>query len=171
MIKRLLAVVMLLLAGSTFAVAELPAPQGRVILEVAGKIGVGNAEDAEGNPVARFDLESLTLLPQTTIETTTEWTKGPQIFEGVLLRDFLRLLEASGENIRVLALNDYESTIPITDADNYDVLLALRRNGEFMRVRDKGPIWIIYPLKELDPHLMSTFNLKMVWQLAKIFVE
>lgn len=170
MIKHLIASVMLLLAGSTFASAELAAPQGRVILEVAGKIGVGNAEDAEGNPVARFDLDGLTRLPQTSLETATEWTPS-QIFEGVLLRDILELVDASGDSIRAIALNDYEATIPVSDVDRYQVLLALRQEGELMRVRDKGPIWIIYPLDEHDAALATSNNGKMVWQLTRLFVE
>jgi hypothetical protein len=171
MMKHLIASALFLLAGSHFAMAELAAPQGRAILEISGQIGVGNAEDANGNPVAIFDFDGLTQLPQISVEMTTEWTEGLQVFEGVLLRDVLRLVDASGESIRAIALNDYEATIPMSDADTYDVLLALRQNGKLMRVRDKGPIWIIYPASQPDAHVANPHNLKMVWQLAKLRVQ
>jgi hypothetical protein len=171
MMRNLIASALFLLAGSHFAMAELAAPQGRVVLEISGQIGIGNAEDADGNPLALFDLDGLMHLPQTTIQTTTEWTEGTQVFEGVLLRDLLSLVEASGDSIRAIALNDYEATLPFGDAETFDVLLALHQNGKLMRVRDKGPIWIIYPVNHSDRNLMSTVNLKMVWQLQRLFVE
>jgi hypothetical protein len=171
MMKHLIASAMLLLLGSTFAAAELAAPQGRTILEVAGRIGVGNAKDAEGNLVARFDLAGLMQLPQTTIETRTEWTEGMQVFEGVLLGELLKLVDASGDSIRAVALNDFNAAIPMSDVDTYGVLLALRQNGELMRVRDKGPIWIVYPWNESTADVISSINWRMVWQLSQLVIE
>jgi hypothetical protein len=67
------------------------------------------------------------------------------------------------------ALNDYKATIPFSDLDEYPVLLALSQNGAAMSVRDKGPIWMIYP----DPEPSGEFvhqhrNAKMVWQLERL---
>lgn len=169
--RKILLALILFLASAKLAFADLAMPQGRVILEISGKIGVGNADDAEGNLVALFDFAALARLPQTTLETTTEWTEGTQVFKGVLLRDILALLDASGESLRAVALNDYQATIPRNDVEMYDVLLALWHGGNRMRVRDKGPIWIIYPENERDSYLMRSRNLKMVWQLKKISVE
>lgn len=45
------------------------------------------------------------------------------------------------------------------------VVLALRQNGAPMSVRDKGPIWIIYPNPNPGPEaaLASPHNDKSVW--------
>lgn len=169
--KYLMASAILLFASSNLALAELAAPKGPVILEIFGRIGVGNSENTVGNPVARFDLDGLMLLPQMTLETRTEWTDGVQLFEGVLLRDILSAVDASGDLIRAVALNDFEATIPIGDAYAYDVLLAFRQNGNLMSVRNKGPIWAIYPSNEDEKRLGNPNNMKMVWQLSKLLVE
>ena len=62
-------------------------------------------------------------------------------------------------------------TIPLEDFDRYDVLLATRVNGELIRVRDKGPIWIVYPwseYRELDDFATRE---KSVWQLSALHVR
>jgi hypothetical protein len=51
------------------------------------------------------------------------------------------------------------------------VLLAVRMNGQLMRTRDKGPIWIVYPWSghpELDDFLTRE---KSVWQLNALHVR
>jgi hypothetical protein len=73
--------------------------------------------------------------------------------------------------VHAIALNDYEYTIPLEDFDRYDVLLATRVNGQLMRVRDKGPIWIVYPWSghpELDDFATRE---KSVWQLNALHVR
>jgi hypothetical protein len=78
---------------------------------------------------------------------------------------------ATGTEIDASALNEYEQTIPMDDFYSYDVLLALRMNGDPMRVRDKGPIWIVYPRSdhpELDDFITRE---KSVWQLTALHVR
>lgn len=172
MFKLLAATIAILMASIHIAVAaQLPPPKGRVLLEVSGLIDASNAVDEQGQPVARFDLAALEDMPQTTLETTTEWTEGLQVFEGVRLRDLLDMLNAPGSQIRAIALNDYEATLPTSDADTFGVLLAIRQNGDLMRIRDKGPIWIIYPSSVGARHLSDPNSMKMVWQLNRLVIE
>jgi hypothetical protein len=73
--------------------------------------------------------------------------------------------------VRAHALNDFESTIPLADFELYPVLLATRIDGRRLEVRDKGPIWIVYPWStypELDD--LATRR-KSVWQLRSLRVE
>lgn len=55
------------------------------------------------------------------------------------------LVGAKGQSVRVLALNDYTTLIPMDDFYKFPVIMALKMNGEYMRVRDKGPLFIVYP--------------------------
>ncbi|MDH3537939.1 MAG: oxidoreductase, partial [Gammaproteobacteria bacterium] len=67
--------------------------------------------------------------------------------------------------------NDYQVSIPISDLRNYPVLFALKQNGSYMRVRGKGPIWIIYP-RETYPELdTDQITDRWVWQLSKIVIK
>lgn len=152
-----------LLAGTA---EPLPPPQGPVILTVSGHIAVTN-----GDGRARFDRTLLEHLPQTTLTTETDWTEGPQRFEGILLRDMMDRLDAHGKAIIARAINDYKATIPWDDLAAFPVLVALKRNGEPMPVRDKGPLWIVYPSPARSPDQAGPHNLKMVWQLRQLDVE
>lgn len=152
------------LAGGA-AAADLPAPEGRVILTVSGNIGVTNAGDE-----ARFDRALLKSVGWRTIETYTAWTEGRQEFSGVPLAALMERLEADGETLRAHALNDYEAVIPMRDLAEHDVLLAADQDGEPMPIRSRGPLWIVYP-NDAPSSKSSPANEKMVWQLDEIVVE
>ena len=131
----------MLLAGPVPAAsADLAAPTGRVVLRISGAIAVRN--DGE---TAAFDMAQLEALPQRTLATATPWTDGVVEFRGPLARAVLEAVGAAGERVRATAINDYSVEIPVADFGSYDVILAVRRDGRPMRVRDRGPIWVIYP--------------------------
>lgn len=150
----------------SFAADGLAPPRGRIVLTVTGAIGntttLGRAE---------FDLEALDRLGSSKLTTWTPWTEGEIAFEGVLARRLMEAVEARGTEVHAVALNDYECTIPLEDFERYDVLLATRLNGQPMQVRDKGPIWIVYPWSghsELDDFATRE---KSVWQLSALHVR
>jgi hypothetical protein len=145
--------------------SDLPQPDGRPILTVTGHIDVTNRAGQ-----AVFDRDLLKTLPQKRVVTATDWTEGDQVFEGPLLSDLLTRISADGAELRATALNDYSVTIPFSDAAEHRVLLALRRNGEAMRVRDKGPIWVIYPRQSAGSG-PGLHNEKMIWQLRQLHVQ
>jgi hypothetical protein len=152
-------------AGDT-AAQPLPEPTSRVILEVSGKIAKTNAPER-----ARFDLKALEALGITKVTTSTPWTEGKKVFEGVRLRDLLQAVGADGTTITPVALNDYKLDIPREDFDKYPVILAYRMDGEELRVRDKGPLWIVYPrddFPELDNRLIRS---RWVWQVKELMVR
>jgi hypothetical protein len=148
------------------AVDPLPVPIGPVILTVTGDIEVTNGERG-----AEFDREMLYALGLTEIHSTTAWTDGVQEFEGVLLRAVLERVGASGAEITGIALNDYAASFPIEEAELYDVLLAAIMNGETMHVRDRGPLWIVYPRDDHPVLQEPQYNDRWVWQLREINVQ
>jgi hypothetical protein len=154
-------------AGTTVAEeAQLPAPKDRTILSVSGKISVTNKGDA-----AEFDRTTLESIGVESFTTSTPWYSGPMKFEGVPLAKVLERLGAAGQKLTVVALNDYSSDIPMEDLKKYKVLLALKVNGEYISVRDKGPIFIVYPF-DTDPELQhQTYYGRAVWQVSKIVVK
>lgn len=156
-----------LLALSTARAADpLPAPQGPVILLISGDIGVTNTPEG-----AAFDRQMLIDLGQTEMRTTTPWTDGVQVFEGVLARTVIERVEADGTTVKAAALNDYTVEMPMDDFMNYDVLLAIKMNGEEMRVSDKGPIWIVYPRDDVPELQNRQLNDRWVWQLKSLQVQ
>ena len=156
-----------LMAGAVPAVADdLPVPEDPVILTVSGAIETANLSET-----AVFDQTMLEALPQLTIRTTTSWTDGVTEFEGPRVADVLDRVGADGETVTAIALNDYAVPIPAVDFDDYDVILALRMNGETMSRRDKGPIWIVYPRDDFPELATVEYNARWVWQLRELRVE
>ena len=155
-----------LCAPLAYAQEPLPAPKGPPILLVSGNIEVTNSERG-----AEFDREMLAALGVTTIETTTSWTDGVQVFEGVLARTVLDRVGASGETVVATALNDFVSPVPMSEIRKYNVLLAMTMNGKQMAVSDKGPIWIVYPRNDHRELQDSKYNDRWVWQLRELRVE
>jgi hypothetical protein len=145
---------------------SLPAPEGRVILTVSGRI-----DHTNGKGVAEFDRAMLEAMPATTIETLTPWTDGVTRFEGPLARDLMKRVGARGSRLRATALNDYAVDIPIEDFERYPVILAMKVNGEVLRTRDKGPLWIIYPWSD-RPELRSEVSYsRSIWQIKELVVR
>ncbi|MEO6409595.1 MAG: hypothetical protein ABIO45_12700, partial [Burkholderiaceae bacterium] len=52
---------------------------------------------------------------------------------------------AAGGDLRAVALNDYRADIPAEDVQRDEVMVAYLLDDEPMRVRDKGPLVVIYP--------------------------
>lgn len=165
--SRLLAV---LLATSAFAFAPpsfaLQAPTGKVILTLTGQVAEKNTATA-----ATFDLAMLEKLPQQTFTTMTPWDKQPIKFTGPLLRDVLAAAKATGTTLKAVALNDYQTSIPLADAQKFDVIVAHQMNGVGIPVRTKGPLFIVYPF-DAKPELRSTVYFeRSAWQLKSIAIE
>ena len=102
------------------------------------------------------------------ITTSTPWTTGIKRFSGPLLRDLAALRRFPVTTIEVNALNDYSAVIQNSDAEKYDFVLATRIDGELIRVRDKGPLWLILPLDEKPALNSQYYYSQMVWQVREI---
>ncbi|MCP5281028.1 MAG: molybdopterin-dependent oxidoreductase [Rhodoferax sp.] len=151
--------------GSGPALA-LDAATGKIILTITGKVGEPNS--AKG---AEFDMAMLEKLPQHTMTTQTPWEKTPTTFSGPLLRDVLAAAKASGTNLKAVALNDYKTSIPFSDTQAFDMVLASRMNGKAIPVRTKGPLFIVYPYDTRSELRSTTYYERSAWQLRTLTVE
>ncbi len=141
-------------------------PVAKPILVISGKIANTNVGDT-----AQFDRDMLEALGLETVETANPWYDGRVRFEGVSIDKLMRLVGAKGTKVTAVALNDYVSSLPMEDFRKFKVILAMKRDGNYMAVRDKGPLFIIYPY-DSDPQLQSqTYYTRSAWQVAKLIVE
>lgn len=145
------------------AAEPLPVPTGEIILTLTGPMDAGNT--AEG---AVFDLALLELLGTASFETSTQWTEGVAEFKGVSLH---RLLEAAGakpSGLEVIAINEYQVEVPATDAVDGGPILAWQQSGKLLSVREKGPLWLIYPYDKTEAYRTDEIYARSVWQVVKI---
>lgn len=155
--------------GSTAATAwAIPAepldlPAGPVVLTVGGALRNANRDGR-----AAFDMAMLEKLPQVSFSTQTPWYPSPRKFTGPLLRDVLAAAGAQGRTIEARALNDYRVNIPIDDSARYDVIVARLIDDKPMAVRDKGPLFLIYPFDRAPELRNSIFYGRSAWQLTHL---
>lgn len=155
-----------LLGTAGFGLAEtLPEPTGDIVLVVTGDIATTNRGDE-----AVFDLDMLMSMPREDIQTATPWTEGRPVFSGVPLSALLDRLGVSEGALQAFALNDYSVTIPVIDAADIGPIIAFLRNGKPMTVRQKGPLWVMYPFDSSDGIDNEVYRSRAIWQLSKIDV-
>jgi hypothetical protein len=145
------------------AEAGLDAPKGAVILRVLGDIEHTNQGDA-----ALFDRDMIEALGMETLVTRTPWTEGDVTFEGVRAQRLLAVLGEHGQQVLARALNDYTVEIPAVDLEAKDLFLALKMDGRYLRVRDKGPIWAIYPFSTRPELNTPLYHNRAIWQLEQL---
>jgi len=144
----------------------LDAPKGPVVLQVSGLIEAHNQ-----SKVAALDMKALQALPQKSFTTQTPWDQKPVTFSGPLLRDVLQLVKSKGQHIRAVALNDYRVKLPVSDALEHDVVVAVQMNGQAIPVRTKGPLFVVYPFDSKKELQHKTYYERSIWQLKAIEVE
>ncbi|RQO63443.1 hypothetical protein DBR47_02590 [Paucibacter sp. KBW04] len=147
--------------------AASPMPARRVVLSISGRL---LQNGLPGGP-ALLDQDQLAALPQHSFVTKTPWYPKPHKFTGPLLRDVLAAVGAQGETVEALALNDYKVSIPMEDIAKHPVLLARLMDDQPMPVRDKGPLFVLYPF-DADPSFRSAlYYSRSVWQLKALIVK
>lgn len=132
-----------------------------VILEVSGRV----------RATRLFTRSQLAGLGVTAIQTSTTWTTGIHRFEGVLARAVLAEVgPISSETVVARALNDFSATIPVSDFEKFDVILAWSMDGMMLTRRDKGPLWIIYPRDAVPELADERLEHRWVWQLNRLLL-
>ncbi|WP_025739420.1 hypothetical protein [Salinivibrio socompensis] len=117
-----------------------------------------------------FTRTQLIQLADRTIKTQTPWTEEEQVFLGVSAQKLLETLNKPAHSLKAYALNDYWAVIPTDDINKYNPIFAIKKNGDWMRIRDKGPIWVIYPLSAFNQLDNEVLHSRMAWQVNRIEV-
>lgn len=137
-------------------------------LEVAGKI------DNVTDPVKKsylFTDKQLLAMPVHSITTSTSWTPQRK-FEGISVADILERVGGKGETLTFYALNDYYIDVPLSDVKKYNMILAYKMDGEMLKLRNFGPLFLVYPRDAAGPELNSPlYNSRFIWQVDRIVIK
>lgn len=118
-----------------------------------------------------YDRDQLEAMPITVINTSSPWTEGVVRYEGVALSHLLEVSGADGETAVVTALNEYSVDIPTSDFAEFGPILAIKRDGEYMPVSDKGPFFIVYPFDDNPDLRQQPYHGRAVWQVKAIAIQ
>lgn len=145
----------------------IPAPSGEVILTVTGKIDAKNKGDA-----LELDMATLEKFGVVKYDIDDPWMKTSVTYSGVLLSDFLKIVgAASAENIHIVALDDYQIDLTVTEAQKWPVLLATQSNGQYMSVAENGPTRIIFPFGRFSNIDIVLYQDLSIWNIKSIEVQ
>jgi hypothetical protein len=124
-----------------------------------------------GPPVTLSRAELMALGP-IDITTTSIWTEGAHRFTGIPLRKIAARFGLAPEATLLLrALNDYAVTLPLAETTDDWPILAYEMDGAPMPVRDKGPLWVIYPYDQGSDFQTVTVYARSIWQLDRIEIQ
>lgn len=158
---------LVLVLCSALAIGDhLPTPTGPIILTVSGAITHTNNGD-----VAEFDRAMLQGLEQRQYETKNPWFDGLNTYDGPLGEAVMEAVGAHGESLELIALNDYSTDLPRSDMVEFGVLFATHINGQQLSVRDRGPLFVIYPFTDIPSLNSELYHSRSVWQLSRIVVH
>lgn len=155
--RRLLLIILSVLALPAHADVDLPKTVEDPILTIQV------AQDSY-----QLDYATLETLPEHRFTTTTIWTDGPQEFVGVKVADLLNQLMSDAKQVSLTAANGYQIDVPADHYHEVDAIIAYLRNGEQMTLRDKGPLWIVYPYDSHPRYKSEIMFANSIWQLERI---
>ena len=78
--------------------------------------------------------------------------------------------ELGGDALKATAINDYAVEIPREDWIETGPIVAFLNNGEQMSIRDKGPLWVIYPYDSNPAYQTEVIYSRSIWQLDRLVV-
>lgn len=123
-----------------------------------------------GDPI-EFTQSRLAEIGTDTFNTSTIWTEGVHEFTGVPLTAFLASLDVTTGAMFASAVNDYTIEFPVEDALQDGPMIAYLLDGAPMSVRDKGPLWIVYPYDSNPDFQTEDAYARSIWQLDRIEIR
>lgn len=150
------AILILAVAGAALA-HSVPAPQGPVVLTIAGDITHTNRDashtkrdgffayhEIEFKSAFVLDRATLQKLPQKEIVCQPPQYDRTVTFSGPSLRDVLDLVGAEKVSLKTRALDGFAVELTAEQVASKDWILATHADGKPFGIGDKGPIWLMH---------------------------
>lgn len=143
---------------------RIPVPK-TAALEIDGKVVATNDRGR-----LLLDVRTLEKLGLVRYSVDDPWLKRRISYTGVLLSDLVRLVRParSATTIHLVALDDYEVDIAVTDAERWPVMLATRLDGEHMEIANGGPARIVFPYGLVDGIDELQYKDLWIWNVKSI---
>lgn len=144
---------------------DVPAPAGKPVFTVTGKISVTN----RGGTLV-FDQHTVEQLGLVQAKLYEPWTKQDLEFRGVWLRDLVALAgpSAAATELHITALDDYAVDLNLADVRAGGIMLATRAgDGSAIPLDQGGPTRIVF----LDGVAAGANADQWVWSIKQIDVQ
>ncbi len=158
-LTRLIKICTLAIAVSASAIAAT-AEEVLLIVDVKG----------DGSDLRSMTDADLQALPQVEFTTSTIWTTDPVTFAGPTLAAVLESVGAADGSLSMVAVNDYKVQMPRGVVAQDAPIIATRLNGEPFTIRNKGPLWLVFPFDSSTAYQTEEIYSYSIWQLTRIAV-
>lgn len=150
------------LAGSSALIAasadQVRAEDTRLVVDARG----------DGSDLRAFTDADLMALPQVSFTTSTIWTNAEAQFSGPSLAAVLAAAGAGDGDLRMTAINDYKVDMPRDRVEPSAPIVATRINGAPFGIREKGPLWVVFPFDSDERYQTEEVYSFSIWQLTQI---
>ena len=123
------------------------------------------------NQTHSIEQSSLKEINGQTLETITPWTDNPLTFQGISLASLLAKYKIKGRIAKAKALNDYVVEIDLQEAIEANAFIVSHIDNQPMKVRNKGPFWIIFPWSEKTELNDRKYQDWSIWQMVELKIE
>jgi hypothetical protein len=113
-------------------------------------------------------------LPSNSFKTKLPWYKEPKTYTGVLVTDLLRYLDEQNDDVdsvSFVALNDYAANSKMEYILKYEPIISYKKNNKRMKIRNKGPYWLVFNVDKYPEIDNDIFYTQMVWQIDEIIIH
>ena len=161
--------------------AQLAAPEGAVVVTVAGSIENTNRgafdpatdlflkyHERSFDKAAAFDRAMLEKLGVHKMTIDFEGFPAPVQLEGPRLKDLVAAVGGEGQSVSLVALDGYASEISWADLEALDWIVGLRQDGRDLGLGQRGPLWVVYSYPD-GRSLTAEDELRWPW--ATFYIE
>ncbi|MCK6264026.1 hypothetical protein KP803_12165 [Vibrio sp. ZSDE26] len=113
-------------------------------------------------------------IPANSFTTKLPWYKEPKSYKGMRVTDLMSYLDKETSSISAvsfIALNDYAATSNINDILKYEPIIAYMIDEKKMKVRNKGPYWLVFNVDKYPEIGNDVFYTQMVWQIDEVIIH
>ncbi|EGA71185.1 hypothetical protein VISI1226_06673 [Vibrio sinaloensis DSM 21326] len=123
-------------------------------------------------PITLTHEQIVTEFHAQSFETKLPWLDKSALFTGFKASDLLNYYRIDDAfSVSFVALNDYASSSRVEDLLQYQPIIAYQMDGEKMKVRNKGPYWLVFDLDKYPEIDNAGYHSQMVWQIDEIMIH
>ncbi|MEF1283597.1 MULTISPECIES: putative pterin-binding protein [unclassified Vibrio] len=127
---------------------------------------------ADQQPIVLTHEQVTSLFPPTSFTTSLPWFEDKKDITGFKVSDLLTHLGINDAfSVSFLALNDYAASSQIKDIKKYQPIVAYQIDNQPIKVRNKGPYWLVFNLDQYPEIDNAVFHAQMVWQIDEILIH
>lgn len=109
------------------------------------------------------------LAPLAEVTMYDPWDKRTERYQGILMNEFVRKLGQPGiKELLLSAIDEYQVTFHENEWQQFRIMIVTRVNGEYLSVREKGPMKIIFPDYEMSNKSYELNRPKWLWMINRI---